>query len=127
MTPKDRRYASAHEWVKLEGDVAVVGITDHAQHALGDITFLDLPKPGRKVAAGKEFGAIESVKAASDLYAPVGGEVREVNTALNDTPELVNQDPYGKGWIIKLGGVDASQVKALLDAAGYDKEVAEHA
>lgn len=120
MTPNDRRYTKSHEWVKLDGQTAVVGITDHAQEALGDITYVDLPKVGLKLDAGREFGVIESVKAASDLYAPVGGGVVAVNAALNDTPELVNRDPYGDGWIIQLNGVDEAALRGLLDAAGYE-------
>ncbi|MCE9613405.1 MAG: glycine cleavage system protein GcvH [Lentisphaerae bacterium] len=123
MTPNDRRYTKTHEWVKLEDGKAVVGITDHAQEALGDITFVDLPKLGRTLAAGGEFGVIESVKAASDLYAPVGGVVSAVNQALNDTPELINRDPYGDGWIITLSGVDAAALTTLLDAADYESKI----
>lgn len=120
MTPDDRKYVKTHEWIKLEGDLAVVGITDHAQEALGDITFLD-PRPvGTALAAGAECGVIESVKAASDIYAPVAGEVAEVNAALEAAPELVNQDPYGKGWILKLKGVDPAALGGLLTAAQYE-------
>lgn len=124
MTPNDRRYTKSHEWVKIEDGIATVGITDHAQRALGDITYVDLPKLERKVSAGGEFGVIESVKAASDLYAPVSGTVLAVNEALNDNPETVNSDPYGDGWIIRLSGADTAALARLLDAAAYDKEIA---
>jgi glycine cleavage system H protein len=120
MTPNDRKYAKTHEWIKVEGDQAVIGITDHAQQALGDITFVELPAIGKKVAAGGSCGVIESVKAASDLYAPAAGEVTDVNRALDGSPELINQDPYGKGWILKLKGVNAGNLSGLLDATGYD-------
>jgi len=123
MTPTDRKYAKTHEWVKIESDVAVVGITDHAQKALGDITFVERPSNGRKFEQGKECGVIESVKAASDLYAPVSGEVAETNSALEANPGLINEDPYGKGWILKLKNANAAQLGSLMDAAAYDKTV----
>ena len=126
MTPNDRRYTKSHEWVRLEGGIAVVGITDYAQTALGDITYVELPKVGKQLEAGHEFGVIESVKAASDLFAPVAGAVQAVNAALNDTPETVNRDPYGDGWIIKLSGVTPAALTTLMDAAAYDKETANH-
>jgi glycine cleavage system H protein len=125
MTPDDRRYTRSHEWVKLEGDTAVVGITDHAQEALGDVTFVEPPDLKRAVKAGGACGVIESVKAASDLFAPVGGTVSEVNGELEDHPEIVNQDPYGRGWLFKLAGVQAADVAALLDAAGYEAAMKE--
>lgn len=116
----DRRYSETHEWVVVEGGVATIGITDFAQAQLGDVVFLELPRVGLHLEAGQTFGAIESVKAASDLYAPVSGTVVEVNDALGDTPELVNQDPFGAGWLIRLEG--ASEIPAgLLDEAGYKK------
>jgi len=120
MTPNDRKYASSHEWVRMEGDLAVVGITDHAQKALGDITFVDLPEVGKAVKQAGEFGVIESVKAASDLYAPVSGEVAEANAELETKPEIINQDPYGKGWIIKIRNVNQAELGKLLDASGYE-------
>ena len=123
MTPADRKYAKTHEWVKMEGNLAVVGITDHAQKALGDITFVERPPKGKKLEQGKECGVIESVKAASDIYAPVSGEVAETNTALESSPGLINEDPYGKGWILKLKNVNAAQLGNLLDAAAYEKTV----
>ena len=122
-TPDDRRYTKSHEWVMLDGDIAVVGISDYAQESLGDITYVELPTVGAACTQGGEFGVIESVKAASDLYAPVDGEICEVNGKLDDSPETVNQDPYGAGWIIKLKGVEASQLEGLMDAAAYQAEV----
>ncbi|HUZ69037.1 MAG TPA: glycine cleavage system protein GcvH [Candidatus Saccharimonadales bacterium] len=113
------RFTASHEWVRVEGSNATVGISDHAQAQLGDVIFLELPEVGATLAAGAKFGAIESVKAASDLYAPVGGTVTEVNTALTDHPELVNSDPYGDGWMLRLEG--AAEGGALLDEATYTK------
>jgi len=120
MTPGDRKYSKSHEWVKITGDLAVVGITDHAQTALGDITFVDLPAIGTQVEAGTECGAIESVKAASDLCAPVSGKVVEVNTALEKAPEKINKNPYEDGWLFKLKGVNAEQANSLMGASDYD-------
>lgn len=116
----DLRYADSHEWVKLEGDVATIGITDYAQHALGDIVYVDMPEVGDEVTAGEEFGAVESVKAASDLISPVSGEVIEINETLEDEPALVNQDAFSN-WIMKVRVSDAAEVDALLDAAAYAK------
>ena len=113
------RFTASHEWVRVEGSNATVGISDHAQAQLGDVIFLELPEVGATLAAGAKFGAIESVKAASDLYAPVGGTVTEVNTALTDHPELVNSDPYGDGWMLRLEGVTESG--ELLDETAYTK------
>ena len=124
MSPDDRKYAVTHEWVKVEDGLAAIGITDHAQHALGDLTFLDLPAVGKRLAQSAICGAVESVKAASDLYAPIAGTIAEVNTALPAAPEIINQDPYGKGWILKLKDFDASQLDALLAAADYDAQCA---
>lgn len=112
------RYAESHEWVSLEGDIATVGITDYAQHALGDIVYVDMPEVGDEVTAGEEFGAVESVKAASDLYSPVSGEVVEINEALEDEPGLINQDAFGN-WIMKVKVSDASELDNLLDAEAY--------
>lgn len=112
------RYAESHEWVSLEGDIATVGITDYAQHALGDIVYVDMPEVGDEVTAGEEFGAVESVKAASDLYSPVSGEVVEINEALEDEPGLINQDAFAT-WIMKVKVSDASEIDALLDAEAY--------
>lgn len=121
MTIKnDLRYAESHEWVSLDGDIATVGITDYAQHALGDIVYVDMPEVGDEVTAGEEFGAVESVKAASDLYSPVSGEVVEINEALEDEPGLINQDAFAN-WIMKVKVSDPSEVEALLDAEAYAK------
>jgi glycine cleavage system H protein len=114
----ERRYSETHEWVVVEDGVATIGITDFAQAQLGDVVFLELPRTGLHLEAGQSFGAIESVKAASDLYAPVAGTVSEVNDALGTTPELVNQDPFGAGWLIRLEGV-ATMPEALMDEAAY--------
>ncbi len=114
------RYADSHEWVKLEGDVATVGITDYAQHALGNIVYVDMPEVGDEVSQGEDFGAVESVKAASDLVSPISGEVIEINEALEDEPELINQDAYG-AWIMKVKVSDPSEIENLLDAAAYAK------
>ncbi len=116
----ERRYSKTHEWVTVDGKTATVGISDFAQAQLGDVVFLDLPKPGRKVGRGEAFGVIESVKAASDLYSPVNGTVAAVNENLTTHPELVNADPYGEGWILKvdLSGVQPSD---LMDEAAYKK------
>jgi glycine cleavage system H protein len=116
------RFTASHEWVRVEGSNATVGISDNAQSQLGDVIFLELPEVGATLAAGAKFGAIESVKAASDLYAPIGGTVTEVNAALTDHPELVNSDPYGDGWMLKLDGAAEGGV-ALLDEAAYAKLV----
>lgn len=112
------RYAESHEWVKVEGDIAVIGISDYAQHSMGDLSYVDMPSVDDEVTAGEEFGAVESVKAASDLYSPVSGKVIEVNGALEDEPELLNEDPYGN-WIIKVQMSDPSEVENLLDAEEY--------
>ena len=120
--PGDLQYTRTHEWVRREGDTATVGITDHAQDELGDVVFVELPEEGATFGAGDAFGTIESVKAVSDLYAPVGGEVVEVNEALDDNPEKINEDPYGDGWIVKLRVSDEGD---LLSAAEYEKVLEE--
>ena len=120
--PGDLQYTKTHEWVRREGDTATVGITDHAQDELGDVVFIELPEEGASFGAGDAFGTIESVKAVSDLYSPVGGEVVEVNEALNDAPEKVNEDPYGEGWIIRLR---VSGEDNLLSAEEYEKVLEE--
>ena len=125
-TPSNLLYASSHEWVTTEGDEVTVGITDYAQHALGDVVFVELPDVGRTLEQGDTFGAVESVKAASDLYAPVSGEVTAVNEALLDTPETVNADPYAAGWLLKMRSRDfAGERGTLMDAAKYEQYVAE--
>ena len=120
MIPEDLKYTTDHEWVKLEGNIAVVGITDHAQEALGDITFVDLPPAGRKLAQHKELATVESVKAASDVFAPLAGTVAEVNASLAKTPEVINRDPYGAGWICRLKDVDTAGLANLMSAAEYE-------
>lgn len=117
---EDRRYAESHEWVKLDGDIATVGITDYAQHALGDIVYVDMPEVGDEVEAGEVFGAVESVKAASDLISPVSGEVVEVNENLEGAPESINADAF-ENWIMKVKVSDSGEIDALLDAAAYAK------
>ena len=116
----DRKYSDSHEWVKVEGDIATVGISDYAQHALGNIVYVDMPEPGDEVAQGEDFGAVESVKAASDLISPVSGEVVEVNEELVDSPELLNQDAFGN-WIIKVKLSDPEELEKLMDADAYEK------
>jgi glycine cleavage system H protein len=120
--PPDLRYAKSHEWLKLAGDgTATIGITDYAQAALGDITFVQLPKVGAALKAGEVFGVVESVKAASDLYSPVAGQVTAVNDELGRTPEALNREPYGGAWIMKLAVANPAEAGALLDAAAYGK------
>lgn len=113
------RFTKDHEWIRLEGGVATVGITDHAQNALGDVVFVDLPEAGREVAEGEACAVVESVKAASDVYAPVAGRIVEANAALAENPALVNSDPTGEGWFFKVEGVDEAAVAALMDDAAY--------
>jgi len=122
--PADLRYTASHEWIRSEPDgTLTVGVTDHAQAALGDLVFLELPKPGRKVKAGEAVAVVESVKAASDVYAPVSGEVVAANDAISATPESVNQDAYG-AWLFRIRPSDAAEVAKLLDAAGYQATIA---
>ncbi|HNY51561.1 MAG TPA: glycine cleavage system protein GcvH [Smithella sp.] len=124
--PTDRLYSKDHEWILDRGDgTASVGITDYAQEMLTDIVFVELPPIGKKVAAGEPLAVVESVKSVSDVYSPVGGEVIAVNTALENTPELVNQDAFGEGWIAQLKVVDPEELKTLLDAAAYDALIQE--
>jgi len=117
--PETYRYTKEHEWVRPEGDTGVVGITFHAQSELGDIVYVDLPKPGAKVAAGDTFGSVESVKAVSDIYSPVAGEIVEVNAALADAPELLNSDPHGEAWLVKIRLNDLAELDGLLSAGDY--------
>ena len=117
--PDGLKYSKEHEWVRVEGSVARVGITDHAQDALGDIVFVDLPKVGDTVNGGQNFGEIESTKSVSEIYAPLGGTVTAVNTALEANPDLLNKDPYGEGWICEVTGFDSTALDSLLDATGY--------
>ena len=117
--PENLKYTKDHEWAKIEGDMATVGITDYAQGELGDVVFVELPETGSKVTKGETFGTIEAVKAVADLFAPLSGEVVEVNPTLESAPETVNQDPYGEGWMIKIKMENADEVNDLLDAEKY--------
>ncbi|MDA8335799.1 MAG: glycine cleavage system protein GcvH [Peptococcaceae bacterium] len=125
MYPNHLKYSEEHTWLELDGDAGRVGITDHAQEALGDIVFVELPQAGDEVTQNEAFGSVESVKSVNDLYAPVSGKVTEVNGRLNDHPEIINKDPYGDGWIIKIRPSDLSELENLLDAAGYQKSIVE--
>lgn len=118
--PEDLHYSKDHEWVRVEGDVAVVGITDYAQNSLGDVVYVELPKAGEEFSANESFGSVESVKAVSEVFSPVSGTVAEVNEALNDEPEKVNGDPYGEGWMIKVRMSSPGEVDSLLTAAEYE-------
>lgn len=118
--PSDLKYASTHEWVKIEGDLVVTGISDHAQDALGDLVYVEMPEVGQQVTAGEQAGVVESVKTASDIHAPVSGVVVEVNTALEDDPDFVNDEPYGKGWIYKIKPHNLDDVNALLSSTDYE-------
>ena len=119
MYPENFRYTKEHEWVMVEGDFATIGITDHAQHELGDIVYVDLPKVGVTLEAGKTLGSVESVKAVSDVYAPVGGEVTDINASLAESPETLNSDPHGAAWLVKLKMANPSEVQSLMDAVAY--------
>lgn len=117
--PAELKYTASHEWVKIEGDTATIGITDHAQSELGDVVFVDLPTPGRVVQKEESFGTVESVKTVSDIYAPISGEVLETNPILGGQSEMVNSDPYGDGWLVKLKITASAELDELLDAEGY--------
>lgn len=117
--PQNLKYTNEHEWIRVEGDIAYVGITDYAQSQLGDIVFVDIPTVGETLESGEVFGTIEVVKTISDLFLPVAGEVMEQNETLEETPELVNQDPYGEGWLIKMKPADMTAIEELLDAEAY--------
>ena len=121
----DTNFTKDHEWVRLDGAVAIVGITDHAQRALGDVVFVELPEVGKHLDAGDNAGVVESVKAASDIYAPVSGEVVEVNEALAGSPEIINADPWAEGWFYRLRADDVAEIEGLMDAAGYAASVDE--
>lgn len=125
MVPSDLRYTKDHEWVRVDGETATVGVTDFAANQLGDVVFVDLPEVGRAIDQFATFGVVESVKAVSDLYAPLSGEVVQVNAELGGKPELVNSDPFGDGWMIRVKVSDKAQLDGLLDAAGYEKLTAE--
>jgi glycine cleavage system H protein len=119
------KYAKTHEWVRMEGDVAVIGVSDYAQHLLSDVVYVELPEVGDTLTKGESLGTVESVKAAEDAYAPVSGEVIEVNTELEDNPEWINEDPYGKAWLVKVTPSDAGELDDLMDVTVYEKYVAE--
>lgn len=128
QTPTELSYAKSHEWVRVDGDEVTIGISDYAQHALGDVVFAELPEIGRALSVGEMFGVVESVKAASDVYAPLSGEVTAINEALLTTPETLNEDPYNAGWMIKLKPSDLESERAkLLDAAAYEQHVEDEA
>lgn len=118
------KYTSDHEWVKLEGDIATIGITDFAQGELGDIVYLEIETEGEELEKGEVFGSVEAVKTVSDLFMPVSGKVMEINSKLEDSPEIVNDDPYGEGWLIKIKVNNPSEVDSLLDASAYEAEIA---
>jgi glycine cleavage system H protein len=123
--PSELKFLPSHEWVSVDGDVATVGVSDHAQELLGDLVFVELPEVESTVSAGDSAGVIESVKAASDTYAPISGEIVEVNSELEDSPERINDDPYGDGWMYKVKMEDAGELDNLLDAASYTDSIAE--
>lgn len=125
MIPSNLKYTKTHEWVRADGNVVTSGITDHAQSELGDIVFVELPEQGRDVKREEAFGTIESVKAVSDLYAPVGGTVTETNAALSDAPETINQDPYGEGWLVKISISGENELKHLMSSEDYGKLIGE--
>ena len=125
MYPANYKYTDQHEWVALDGQTATVGITDYAQHALGDVVFVELPKPGAKFSAGQTLGTVESVKAVSEIYSPVSLEVTEVNTALANAPETINKDPHGAAWMVKGRATNPGELAKLMDAAAYQAFVAE--
>ncbi len=127
MYPSDYRYTKQHEWIKLQGDIGTIGITDYAQQELGDVVFVDMPKVGAKIASGASFGSVESVKAVSEIYSPVSGEVTETNPLLVDAPEKINADPHNTAWLIKLKLADPKEVASLMDAAAYEAYIAEQA
>lgn len=121
--PEELKYADSHEWARLDGDIVTVGITDHAQDALGDVVYVELPEVGDELSAGDEAGVVESVKAASDIYTPVSGEIVEVNSALEDAPETINDEPYDAGWMFKVRVNDVAELESLLSAADYQAQV----
>jgi len=123
--PSDLKYSKSHEWIRIEDDTAVIGITDHAQQLLGDMVFVELPEVDDEIKAGDELGVVESVKAASDFYAPLSGKVLEINEELEDSPALVNNDPFGDGWLVKIQFQDASELDELLSADAYAETVSE--
>ena len=125
MYPSEFRYTKEHEWIRVEGGIGTVGITDYAQHELGDVVFVELPKVGAKFSAGQSFGTVESVKAVSEIYSPVSGEVTEVNASLATAPEKINQDPHGAAWLIKVKLSNSAELSSLMDAAAYQAYIVE--
>jgi glycine cleavage system H protein len=125
MYPTDYRYTKEHEWIKVSGSTGTIGITDYAQHELGDVVFVEMPAVGAKIAAGQVFGTVESVKAVSEIFAPVSGEVTEANATLTSTPESLNTDPHGAAWLIKIKLADPAEVSGLMDAAAYQAFISE--
>src|SRR5271154_25689 len=123
--PTNYRYSKEHEWIDVKGDVATIGITDYAQSELGDVVFVELPAAGTKLTAGKQFASVESVKAVSEIYAPASGEATEANALLQTTPETINSDPHGTGWLMKLKLSNPAELDALMDAAAYEKYIEE--
>jgi glycine cleavage system H protein len=123
--PPNLKYTKDHEWINVDGDIGTVGITEYAQHELGDVVFVELPKAGAKLNAGQSFGTVESVKAVSEIFCPVSGEVTEINSSLASAPEKINQDPHGAAWLIKLKLADKKQLQSLMNAATYEAYVAE--
>lgn len=123
--PSNYRYTKEHEWIDVSGDLATIGITDYAQHALGDVVFVELPKPGTKITTGKSFGSVESVKAVSDIYAPASGEVVEANAELQNKPESINTDPHGSAWLIKIRLTNPAELSGLMDVKAYAGFIAE--
>lgn len=123
--PEDLRYSAEHEWVRVEGELLRVGVTDYAQDSLGDVVFVELPDVGRSLASGESFGEVESTKSVSDLFAPVAGTVVEINSGLPDSPERINDDPYGQGWMVVIEPSDPNAIEGLLDAAGYRELIGE--
>src|ERR1700678_2486770 len=124
MYPTDYRYTKQHEWVKVDGTVGIVGVTDYAQQELGDVVFVDMPKPGTKIKVGASFGTVESVKAVSEIYSPVSGEITETNPLLSDAPEKINSDPHITAWLIKVKLDDPKETAGLMDAAAYEAYIA---
>jgi glycine cleavage system H protein len=122
--PENLKYTKDHEWIRIEGSIGTIGITEYAQGELGDIVFVELPSIGKKVESGQSFGTVEAVKAVSDLYSPVNGEVKEVNKEIQDSPELVNKEPYARGWMIKVTLANPDDIKNLLDVEAYKKLIA---
>ncbi|MGA8142370.1 MAG: glycine cleavage system protein GcvH [Candidatus Acidiferrales bacterium] len=127
MYPKDYRYTKEHEWIKVDGAIGTVGITDYAQHELGDVVFVELPKVGAQLKAGQSLGTVESVKAVSEIFTPVSGEVTETNPTLSDAPEKINSDPHGSAWLVKIRLADAKEPASLMDAAAYEAYIADKA